>query len=179
MVAVEMRYSRADKWPCWMPIGSWGCYLTHQWSLLTHGDLICPSDRRGSFPRWQLCVGDVIAVPCESSQPPAGTDGIAGRNEWFPCSEPWSHAQAIAIYRNGVGNDELLSHEKKDVNLEGSSRRGSGSRQDKDGGEITKNGEQFRSYRGENHRGERVDRNKLFHDLQTGFDNFHRRSSKE
>ena len=110
-------------------------------------------------------MGDVIAL-CESSQPPAGADGIAGRNEWFPCSEPWSHAQVIAIYRNGVGNDELPSHEKKDMNLEVFASEvtvrirwfnrisealieARAADKTKTAERLQKNGERFRSYRGE------------------------------
>lgn len=85
------------------------CFLTYPWSMLSHKSLICPIERRGDFPKWQLCVGDVIAVPCNSSKPPCGVDRVIGRDKWYPYSQPWSHAQVIAIYRNDVSRTDITN----------------------------------------------------------------------
>ena len=87
------------------------CILTYPWSMLNHKSLICPLEQRRNFPKWNLCVGDVIAVPCESSQPSMGVDNISGRNKWYPYFQPWSHAQVIAIYRTVKKSD--LSNQKE------------------------------------------------------------------
>ena len=88
------------------------CNLSYSWSVMGHRSLICPLERRGNFPKWQLCVGDIVAVPCESSQPPVGVDRISRRNEWYPYSKPWSHAQVIAIYRNDVNKSDLANEKE-------------------------------------------------------------------
>lgn len=84
------------------------CFLTYPWSMLSHRSLICPIEKRGDFPKWQLVVGDVVAVPCNSSKPPCGEDKVVDRDKWYPYSQPWSHAQVIAIYRNGVSKSGLV-----------------------------------------------------------------------
>jgi hypothetical protein len=73
--------------------------LSYPWSTLSHGNLICPLESRGEFPKWTLCVGDIVAVPCDSSEPPIGRDEIKGKEEWYPYDHAWSHAQVLAIYR--------------------------------------------------------------------------------
>jgi hypothetical protein len=86
--------------------------LTYPWSMLFHRSLICPIEQRGNFSKWQLCVGDVVAVPCDLSLPPCGLDNISGRDQWYPYSKPWSHAQVIAIYRNGVTRNDLVNEQE-------------------------------------------------------------------
>eukprot|EP00804_Cyclotella_cryptica_P014250 CCRYP_005654-RA/>CCRYP_005654-RA protein AED:0.12 eAED:0.12 QI:84/1/1/1/0.8/0.66/6/2772/1335 len=75
------------------------CFLSYPWSMMTHRSLL---HRRGDFPKWQLCVGDLVAVPCEESEPPIGVDRIPGRDKWYPYCQPWSPAQVTAIYRVGA-----------------------------------------------------------------------------
>ncbi|KAL7548090.1 hypothetical protein ACHAWF_011377 [Thalassiosira exigua] len=84
------------------------CTLPHRWSQLTRRDLLCPLARRGSFPEWQLCVGDVVAVHCEGCTPATGADAIPGRDEWHPYSVPWSQGQVLAIYRSFDEDDAIL-----------------------------------------------------------------------
>jgi hypothetical protein len=89
------------------------CYVTYPWSMLTHRDLICPLEQRRNFPKWQLCVGDVVAVSCDASQGPIEKNRIAGRDEWYPYSQPWSHGQVVAIYRTDVSKSDLV--DEKDL----------------------------------------------------------------
>ena len=76
------------------------CTLEHSWSQLKHGSFICPSDKRGAFPKWQLCVGDMVAVHMGDSTPASGADAIAGRDKWYPYRVKWSHGQVTAIFRS-------------------------------------------------------------------------------
>ena len=81
------------------------CTIEHPLSQLTHGNLLCPMEKRDTFPKWQLCVGDVVAVHCEEAPPVMGTDVIAGRDKWYPYEVEWSHAQIIAISRKVDSSD--------------------------------------------------------------------------
>ncbi|KAL7543938.1 hypothetical protein ACHAXR_013332 [Thalassiosira sp. AJA248-18] len=75
------------------------CTLTHPWSQFTHSNLLCPPAKRDSFPKWQLCVGDIVAVHCDDGATPSSdADAIPGRDEWYPYRVPWSHCQVTAIY---------------------------------------------------------------------------------
>ena len=81
------------------------CNLSYPWPHLTHGNLLCPQGKRDSLPSWQLCVGDIIAVPCDESTPPSGVDVIHGRDKWYPYRVPWSHCEVTAIFRTVDKND--------------------------------------------------------------------------
>lgn len=82
------------------------CILTYPWSALYRRNLICPLELRGSYPKWTLVVGDIIAVPRTSSQPPCGVDDVDGRHNWYPYCQPWSHAQVVAIYKEDINKSD-------------------------------------------------------------------------
>ncbi|MBV5335523.1 hypothetical protein JZU48_00410, partial [bacterium] len=52
------------------------------------------------LPRWELCVGDVVAVHCDESTPPEKSGG-----SWIPYRVPWSHCQVLSIYREVSGDE--------------------------------------------------------------------------
>jgi hypothetical protein len=76
------------------------CTLPHPLSNLTHGDMVCSQQRRNIFPKWKLCVGDIVAVHCDESTPASDVDAISGRDTWYPYRVPWSHCQVIAIFKD-------------------------------------------------------------------------------
>ena len=93
------------------------CTLAYPWSQMKHSNLLCHPEKRDEFPKWELCVGDVIAVHSEST-PPSGTDDIQGRDKWYPYRVPWSHAQVISIYRATVAKSDTLHNERVSVGAE-------------------------------------------------------------
>ena len=83
------------------------CNLAYPLPHLTHGNLLCPKGKRDSLPNWQLCVGDIVAVPCDESTPPSGVDVIPGRDKWYPYRVPWSHCEVTAIFITVDKNDSF------------------------------------------------------------------------
>mmetsp|Transcript_6077 Transcript_6077/g.12064 ORF Transcript_6077/g.12064 Transcript_6077/m.12064 type:complete len:1495 (+) Transcript_6077:252-4736(+) len=75
------------------------CTLSHPWSQIKHNDLLCPKEKRDEFPKWNLCVGDVVAIHCDDSPSVVGVDKLEGRDKWYPYEVKWSHAQIISIFR--------------------------------------------------------------------------------
>lgn len=55
----------------------------------------------GLASRWQVQVGDVIAVGCVESSKPLKSPVDGGRKLWYPFTVPWSPAQVLAVYHNG------------------------------------------------------------------------------
>lgn len=102
------------------------CTLSHPWSQIKHNDLLCPAEKRDEFPKWNLCVGDVVAIHCDESPSVVGVDKLEGRDKWYPYKVMWSHAQVISIFRYVKNQDSAQtkcssSHHEGSISLEMSS----------------------------------------------------------
>jgi hypothetical protein len=60
-----------------------------------------PKARSHLASRWQVQVGDLIAVGCDDASEPAKSPVDGKRNIWYPFSIPWTPAQVLAVYHDG------------------------------------------------------------------------------
>lgn len=74
------------------------CSLAHPLTQLIHGNLLYPMMTPTSLPRWELCVGDIVAIHCDESTLPDYS------KSWYPYIVPWSHCQVMSIYIEGDDN---------------------------------------------------------------------------
>ena len=97
------------------------CQLGFPFSQWMHEDALC----KEGFPKWNLCVGDVVAVHIEDeAMPGCNADEVEGRDPWYPYIVPWSHAQVTAILRkvpkrkSFVNNDDGVSVKASKIEYE-------------------------------------------------------------
>ena len=78
------------------------CSLAHPLTQLIHGNLLHPTimTPTSSFPIWEVCVGDIVAVHCDESTPPEYS------KSWYPYIVPWSHCQVMSIFKEGDDNND-------------------------------------------------------------------------